>query len=123
MAPEQPNDGEDRIAELPVSIEQRQAWVASGCGPEGETLTNEQIAGLRRCAPLRREHLEELKGLRLVPRTLTLDRELDLRQGDREIRVMRLGPVQHERRRGRVPAAREDPHGGRSNRGRVSPGR
>ena len=81
------------IAELPASIELRQAWVASGRGPEGETLTDEQIAGLRRSARLRREYLEELKGLRLVPPTLTLDRELSLFQGDREIRVMHFGPA------------------------------
>ena len=81
------------IGDLPGSIDQREAWVASGRGPQGEELSAEQITGLRRSARLRREYLAELRNLRLVPPSLTFDRELALHQGDRTIQVLHFGPA------------------------------
>lgn len=82
---------QQELEELPGSIEDRKKWAATGIGPDGEKLTEEQISRVRRSQHLREGQLAELRELELIAPTLTFERSLSLHWSHHTIRVLHFG--------------------------------
>ena len=83
----------EEIAELPASIAAREEWLRTGQGPNGQDLTDEEMERGRRSSRLRREYLEELKGLRLTPPDITFEDRLTLSDPSLPVELLYLGPA------------------------------
>ncbi len=84
------------IEDLPPSIQQREEWFRTRVGPNSEDLTDEQVARLERSASLRRNHLGELKAMRIIPPTETFETELLLDDATHPVRLIYDGPARTE---------------------------
>ncbi len=65
--------------------------IASGNGPDGKPLTDQQKADLPKALASQKAYLEELKQIQIVLPTITFERSLILHKPDREIHVYFLG--------------------------------
>ena len=84
---------QDDIEQMPASIEQRQEWLRTGKGPNGQPLSEEDRAAVERSARLRKAQLAELRDIQLLPPGQTFDKELILHRSQREIRLLHFGPA------------------------------
>lgn len=82
------------IERLPESIAERRGWLETGLGPDGATpLTDADRAAVTRSMELRSRYLAEIRELELVPPTDAFERDTALSLGDREVRIVHLGPA------------------------------
>ncbi len=84
---------EEEIAGLPASIRDRESWIRTRAGPDGEALSDEQIAALTRSARLRSNHLTELRELRLRLPDRTFADRLELDDARTPIWILSFGPA------------------------------
>jgi len=82
------------IADLPATIAERERWVRTRKGPDGNDLTAAQITQWGRSARLRREYLEELETLRLKAPDITFEKSLTLADdATQPIHLLHFGPA------------------------------
>ncbi len=79
------------IEEVPEAIKQLEQAIASGNGPDGKPLTDQQKADLPNALANQKAYLEELKQIQIVLPTITFDRSLILHKPDRDIHIYFLG--------------------------------
>lgn len=83
----------EEIAGLPGSIADRERWLETGVGPDGEPLSDEDRAAVERSLAYRTRYLDEIEGLELVPPTRTVEDEWTLSLGSRRVRILHFGPA------------------------------
>ena len=85
------------LEEIPAVLEERQGWLDSGTGPDGNPLTDAQRERLDYSVRVNRRYVAELRGLaealeRTVPdRTVDAPRTLD--HGGRTVQILPVGPA------------------------------
>jgi cyclase len=84
---------EEEKETLPPSIVQREQWLKTGIGPDGQPLTGDLRRRIERSARLRREHLAELDTLEIIPPTITFAHSLTLYCGDHVIELRYFHPA------------------------------
>lgn len=84
---------EEALETLPESIRDRERWLETGVGPDGEKLDATARARLEYSRDARRFYLGELRELELVPPSVTLEERLRLYVGGRPVDVTHLGPA------------------------------
>ena len=80
--------GIDRFTKALADAE---AQLGKGSKPNGERLTEKERAQLSEEAKVYRDVLPKIKTIRLVPPTVTFERQLTLHQGGREIQILYFG--------------------------------
>lgn len=75
----------------PQILESSEKSLASGTNREGKPLTDAQRKDLTELVDLFKVVVPQLRTTRLVPSTITVERELTLYRGDREIKILHLG--------------------------------
>jgi glyoxylase-like metal-dependent hydrolase (beta-lactamase superfamily II) len=83
----------DELAELPPSIAERDQWLETGRGPNGQELTETDRARIARSRRLRQGQVDELRSLELLPPEGLVQDSLTLRLGRREVRLYHVGPA------------------------------
>src|SRR2546425_9230044 len=86
-----PSVQESLTKDVPEAIKQLEQAIATGNGPDGKPLTDQQKAGLPATLASQKAYLEELKQIRIVLPTITFDRSLILHKPDRDVHVYFLG--------------------------------
>ncbi len=86
-----PSVQESLTKDVPEAIKQLEQAIATGNGPDGKPLTEQQKAGLPAALASQKAYLEELKQIRIVLPTITFDRSLILHKPDRDVHVYFLG--------------------------------
>lgn len=87
---------EAQLRSLPDRIAQREAWLETGRGPDGEALTPDQLASVRYSLDVNRGYLEELGGLELVLPDVVFDDRLTLHLGPTVLELVYVGPAHTE---------------------------
>ncbi|MGH6692910.1 MAG: MBL fold metallo-hydrolase [Longimicrobiales bacterium] len=83
----------DELAELPPSIAERDRWLATGRGANGQELSDADRARIARSRRLRQGQVDELRSLELLPPEGLVEDSFTLRLGRREVRLYHVGPA------------------------------
>lgn len=83
----------DELAELPPSIADRERWLATGRGPDGQALSAEDRARVARSLRLRQGQLAELRTLESALPDVLVEDSLAVQLGGREVRLYHAGPA------------------------------
>jgi cyclase len=86
-----PSVQESLTKDVPEAIKQLEQAIATGNGPDGKPLTEQQKADLPKTLAGQKAYLEELKQIQIVLPTITFDRSLILHKPDRDIHIYFLG--------------------------------
>jgi glyoxylase-like metal-dependent hydrolase (beta-lactamase superfamily II) len=84
---------DEERAGLPQTIAQRREWLASGTGPDGRPLTDDDRARVEHSLRLRTAYLADLATLRLMPPDSTFRTTLTLDLGGRTVELLHPGPA------------------------------
>jgi len=87
---------QEELEGLQPRIEQREEWLRTGLGPQGQELTEEQIRTVEYSLRVNRRHYAELQELEVVPPNHSFATEATLPDPERPVRLMHFGPAHTE---------------------------